>query len=99
LVKNFVETYIYSVPNYLNPGTRWRCGVSGLPTEYTYVVCAGHTVNRRVGELQSLLQPFGEEDKSYSAVVNPTTIPRSSSPLPSHYIYPDSTNVIHTEQS
>jgi len=57
-----------------------------------YGICAAHA------GLRSLLRPFGEETKSYSAAVNPTTIPRSSSPLPSHYIYPDSTNVIHTEQ-
>jgi hypothetical protein len=64
-----------------------------------YGICAGHAISRRLGELRSLLRPFGEENKSYSAAVNPTTIPRSSSPLPSHYVYPESTNVTHTEQS
>jgi len=63
-----------------------------------YGICAGYAVNRRLTGLQSLLRPFGEENKSYSAAVNPTTIPRSSSPLPSHYMYTDSTNVIHTEE-
>ena len=64
-----------------------------------YGICAGHVVTRRLDELRSLFRPFGEENKSYSAAVNPTTIPRSPSPLPSHYVYPDCTNVIHTEQS
>ena len=63
-----------------------------------YVLCAGHEVHRTLAGLRSLLGPFAEENKSYSAAVDPTTIPRSSSPLFSHYIYPDSTNATQTEQ-